>query len=57
MANVEMRAVTEAIVRRFERLEVAEDRKSIETVDYWEEGLKDLYVQVRPALMVKLIAA
>lgn len=56
MANVEMRAVTEAIVRRFERLEVAEDRKSIETVDYWEEGLKDLYVQVRPTLMVKLIA-
>ena len=57
MANVEMRAVTEAIVRRFERLEVAEDKKSIETVEHWEEGLKDLYVQVRPALMVKLIAA
>ncbi|KAI0812259.1 cytochrome P450 [Irpex lacteus] len=57
MANVEMRAVTEAIVRRFERLDVAEDRKSIETVEHWEQGLKDLYVQVRPALMVKLIPA
>ncbi|KAI0087970.1 cytochrome P450 [Irpex rosettiformis] len=53
VAIIEMRAVTDAVVRRFESMDI-EGRQSIASFENWERCLRDVYVQVRGPLMVKL---
>ncbi|KAI0686845.1 high nitrogen upregulated cytochrome P450 monooxygenase 1 [Cytidiella melzeri] len=53
MAAVEMRAVTEAVVRRFESMYAAEGEGDL-TFGRWEKTVRDVYVQYRGPLVVRL---
>ena len=54
MAMVEMRAVVEAIVRRFENMSGGEAKEGIMSFENWERNVRDVYVQVRGPLIVNL---